>query len=95
MPNHKSAKKRIIKTQSALKSTALVSVYSHVHQEVEAAITAGDKAAADQALRDAQPEIMRGVSRGVLHKNAASENVSLVSTRKGISSVTLTRHYDV
>jgi small subunit ribosomal protein S20 len=39
---------------------------------VEAAIGAGDKSAAAAALAAAQPEMARGVSKGVLHKNTVS-----------------------
>jgi small subunit ribosomal protein S20 len=50
-------------------------------RKVEAAIIGGDAGAAATALREAQPEIMRGVSRGVLHKNTASRKVSRLAAR--------------
>ncbi len=50
-------------------------------RKVEEAIASGDKAAAEAALRAAQPEIMRGVTKGVLHKNTASRKVSRLSGR--------------
>lgn len=50
-------------------------------RKVEEAIAGGDKAAASAALKDAQPEIMRGVTKGVLHKNTASRKVSRLSAR--------------
>ncbi|MBV1902606.1 MAG: 30S ribosomal protein S20 [Marinosulfonomonas sp.] len=48
---------------------------------VEEAITSGDQKAAAEALRAAQPELMRGVSRGILHKNTASRKISRLSSR--------------
>jgi small subunit ribosomal protein S20 len=41
-------------------------------KKVEAALASGDKDAAATALAKAQPELARGVSKGVLHKNTAS-----------------------
>ncbi|MCI5085046.1 MAG: 30S ribosomal protein S20 [Pseudomonadota bacterium] len=50
-------------------------------RKVEEAIASGDQAAAQAALRAAQPEIMRGVTKGILHKNTASRKVSRLSAR--------------
>ncbi len=50
-------------------------------RKVEEAIASGDKDAAMAALRAAQPEIMRGVTKGVLHKNTASRKVSRLAQR--------------
>lgn len=50
-------------------------------RKVEEAIASGDKDAASTALRAAQPEMMRGVSKGVLHKNTAARKVSRLSAR--------------
>ncbi len=50
-------------------------------RKVEEAIASGDQAAAETALREAQPEIMRGVSKGVFHKNMASRKVSRLAQR--------------
>ena len=50
-------------------------------RKVEEAIAAGEKAAAAEALRLAEPEIMRSVSRGVLHKNTASRKISRLAGR--------------
>jgi small subunit ribosomal protein S20 len=50
-------------------------------RKVEQAIASGDSEAAVAALRAAQPEIMRGVSRGVLHKNTASRKISRLAAR--------------
>ncbi|WP_300585268.1 30S ribosomal protein S20 [Marivita sp.] len=50
-------------------------------RKVEEAIASGDKEAATTALRAAQPEIMRGVTKGVYHKNTASRKVSRLASR--------------
>ncbi|SFD18534.1 30S ribosomal protein S20 [Tropicimonas isoalkanivorans] len=56
-------------------------------RKVEEAISSGDKEAAAAALRDAQPELMRGVTKGVLHKNTAARKMSRLSSRvKAISA---------
>ena len=50
-------------------------------RKVEEAIASGDKDAAAAALRAAQPELMRGVTKGVFHKNTASRKVSRLAAR--------------
>ncbi|MEZ5744330.1 MAG: 30S ribosomal protein S20 [Sphingomonadaceae bacterium] len=50
-------------------------------KKVETAIEGGDKAAAAEALKTAQPEIARGVAKGVLHKNTAARKMSRLSKR--------------
>ena len=50
-------------------------------RKVEEAIASGDKDAASAALRAAQPELMRGVTKGVMHKNTASRKMSRLSAR--------------
>ena len=50
-------------------------------RKVEEAIASGDKEAAQNALRTAQPELMRGVSKGVFHKNTASRKMSRLASR--------------
>ena len=50
-------------------------------RKVEEAIAGGDQAAAQDALKSAQPELMRGVSKGVMHKNTASRKMSRLSAR--------------
>ncbi len=88
MANHKSAKKRIIRNAKRAEiNGARISRIRTFIKKVETAITSGDKDAAQQALRDAQPEIMRGVSRGVIHKNTASRKMSRLSARvKAVSA---------
>lgn len=50
-------------------------------KKVETAVTEGDKTAAQEALKVAQPEIAKGVSKGVLHKNTAARKMSRLSKR--------------
>lgn len=50
-------------------------------RKVEEAIASGDSAAAKTALIAAQPELMRGVSKGVMHKNTASRKMSRLAAR--------------
>ena len=50
-------------------------------RKVEDAIASGDKGAAETALRVAQPEIMRGAQKGVVHKSTASRKISRLSAR--------------
>lgn len=48
---------------------------------VEEAIASGDQNAAAEALKAAQPELMRGVTKGVMHKNTAARKMSRLSSR--------------
>ncbi len=50
-------------------------------RKVEEAIATGDQAAAQAALRAAQPEIMRAAQKGIVHKNTASRKVSRLASR--------------
>ena len=50
-------------------------------RKVEEALASGDAAAAEAALKNAQPELMRGVSKGIMHKNTASRKVSRLTSR--------------
>lgn len=52
-------------------------------KKVETAIAGGDKTAAAEALKAAQPELARGVARGVLHKNTAARKMSRLTKRVG------------
>ena len=54
-------------------------------KRVEAAIGAGDKAAAAEALLAAQPEMAKGVAKGVLHKNTVSRKFSRLT--KAVSAI--------
>lgn len=50
-------------------------------RKVEEAITSGNAEVAREALRNAQPELMRGVTKGVVHKNTASRKISRLAAR--------------
>ena len=50
-------------------------------RRVEEAIESGDQAAAKEALQSAQPELMRGVTKGLMHKNTAARKMSRLSSR--------------
>lgn len=50
-------------------------------RKVEEAIASGDKESATAALRAAQPELMRGVTKGVYHKNTAARKMSRLNAR--------------
>ena len=82
MANHKSAEKRM---RQAERRTAInrarVSRIKTFIKKVETAISSGNKNSAVEALKTAQPEIHRGVSKGVLHKNAAARKLSRLSAR--------------
>ena len=82
MPNIASAKKRVRRTA---KRTAInhsrKSRVRNFTRKVEEALSKGDKKAAQEALKVAEPEIMRGVSKGVIHKNAGSRKVSRLTKR--------------
>ena len=50
-------------------------------RRVEEAIASGDQSVAAEALKNAQPEIMRGVTKGIWHKSTASRKVSRLAKR--------------
>ena len=50
-------------------------------KKVEEAISSGDKSASNIALKSAQPELMRGVTKGVYKKNTAARKMSRLSSR--------------
>ena len=50
-------------------------------RKVEEALAKGDQKAAQAALKAAEPEIMRGVSKGVMHKNTGARKVSRLTKR--------------
>ena len=82
MANTPQAKKRIRRNASrAAINHARISRIRTLVKQVESALAAGNKKQAAEALKMAQPELMRGVSRGVLHKNTASRKLSRLSKR--------------
>jgi len=80
MANHKSAKKRIRQTarRTDVNGARRNSVRSAI-KSVESAIAAGDKSAAQAALKVAEPQMMRGAQLGVFHKNTVARKVSRLS----------------
>jgi small subunit ribosomal protein S20 len=77
MANTPQAKKRIRRNdRRAVVNHNRISRIRTFIKKVEAAIGAGDKAAAVTALADAQPEMAKGVSKGVLHKNTVARKFS-------------------
>ena len=82
MANTPQAKKRIRRNEKrAGINGARLSRIRNFLKKVETAIERGDKDSAQTALRNAQPELARGVARGVLHKNTASRKMSRLSKR--------------
>jgi small subunit ribosomal protein S20 len=82
MANTTSAKKatRKIARRTAV-NTARRSRIRSFMRKVEEAIASGDAKAASEALKAAQPEIMRAASKGVVHKNTASRKISRLASR--------------
>ena len=77
MANTPQAKKRIRRNQRRADiNGARVGRISTFIKKVESELASGDKAAATTALAAAQPELQRGVAKGVLHKNTASRKFS-------------------
>jgi len=82
MANSPSAKKRA--RQAARRTVVNKSRRSRVRtfiRKVEEAIASGDQGAALEALRAAQPEIIRGAVKGIMHSNTASRKVSRLHHR--------------
>lgn len=87
MANTRSAKKMVrkIAARTAVNTARRSRMRTYIRR-VEEAVQAGDKDAAQKALREAQPEIMRAASKGLIHKNASSRKVSrLAKSVKAIS----------
>lgn len=82
MANTPQAKKRIRRNErrAEVNTSRMSRIRTHL-KKVESAVAEGDKQAATDALRAAQPELARGVSRGVIHKNTASRKMSRLSKR--------------
>jgi small subunit ribosomal protein S20 len=82
MANTSSAKKatRVAARRAAINKNRLSHVRSSV-RKVEEAIASGNKSAAEAALKAAEPELMRGAQKGIVHKNAASRKVSRLAKR--------------
>lgn len=82
MAHHQSAKKRIRQTERrTLVNRARVSRIRSFMKKVETAIAGGDKAVAAAAFKEAQPEMQRGVTKGLLHRNTVARKLSRLSAR--------------
>ncbi len=82
MANTPQAKKRIRRNdkRAEINGNRMGRIRTFV-KKVEAALDGGDKTAAAEALSAAQPELARGVARGVLHKNTAARKLSRLTKR--------------
>lgn len=82
MAQHSSALKRIRRDakQTSLNHARISRVRTFI-KKVDLAIASGDKTVAQTALHAAQPEIMRGVTKGVLHHKTASRKMSRLNAR--------------
>ena len=82
MANTPQAKKRIRRNakREEINGARVSRIRTYV-KAVESALDAGDKKAAAEALKQAQPEMARGVARGVIHKNTASRKFSRLTKR--------------
>jgi small subunit ribosomal protein S20 len=82
MANTPQAKKRIRRNnrRAEVNGARMSRIRSFV-KKVETACEAGDKSAAADALKAAQPELARGVARGVLHKNTVARKMSRLTKR--------------
>ena len=82
MANHISAKKRAVRNakRGALNKSRTSRLRTTL-KKVEVAIAAGNTKDAEEALKKAKPELMKSVSKGLLHKNAAARKMSRLSAR--------------
>ena len=82
MANTPQAKKRIRRNERRAEiNGARVSRIRTFVKQVETALASGDKEGARAALQKVQPELARGVSKGILHKNTASRKLSRLTRR--------------
>lgn len=82
MAHHRSAKKRIRQTakRTAINRSRMSRIKTFV-RKVEDALAKGDHETARTAFAAAEPELRRGVTKGVLHLNTASRKISRLSRR--------------
>jgi small subunit ribosomal protein S20 len=82
MANTASARKRIRQTKTrTLRNQARKSRMRTFVKKVETTIAGGDKAAAQEALRQAQPEMQRAANKGVTHANTMARKLSRLTAR--------------
>lgn len=82
MANHKSAKKRIRRNErrAVINGDRMSRIRTFI-KKVVTAVDGGDAAQAETALKAAQPEIYRGVAKGIMHKKTAARKMSRLSAR--------------
>ncbi len=82
MANHASAKKRFRQTarRTKVNGDRRTRIRTYI-RKVEEAIADGDKGIAEAAFRAAQPELMRGVAKGIFHRKMAARKLSRLSAR--------------
>lgn len=82
MANHKSAEKRFRRDEKRreLNHQRVARIRTFI-KKVEKAITIGVKADAQSAFKVAMPEAMKGITKGLLHKNTVSRKLSRLSDR--------------
>jgi small subunit ribosomal protein S20 len=82
MANTPQAKKRIRRNdrRAEINRTRVSRIRTFVKQ-VEAALESGNKEQASAALKQVQPELARGVAKGLVHKNTAARKMSRLSKR--------------
>lgn len=82
MANHKSSKKRILRNnkRNEINSNRISRIRTYI-KKVEIEISSENKDKANEAFKLAMPEIQRGVSKGLIHKNTASRKLSRLSNK--------------
>ena len=82
MANHKSSKKRILRNnkRNEINSNRISRIRTYI-KKVETEISSENKDKANEAFKFAMPEIQRGVSKGLIHKNTASRKLSRLSNK--------------
>ena len=82
MPHHKSAEKRLRQTEKrTLVNRMRMSRVRTFVKKVETAIDTGDKATAQAAFQEAQPELHRATTKGVMHRNTVARKLSRLAAR--------------
>ena len=82
MADHKSSKKRIIRNnkRNEINSTRISKIRTFI-KKVEKEISSDNKVKASDAFKVAMPEIQKGVSKGLIHKNTAARKLSRLSAK--------------
>ena len=82
MANHKSSKKRILRNnkRNEINSNRISRIRTYI-KKVETEISSENKDKANEAFKLAMPEIQRGVSKVLIHKNTASRKLSRLSNK--------------